>query len=641
MANRSQLPAGFLASVLGLSLVSGIAFAKDADWNRKSIYYQVFVRSFYDGNGDGTGDMQGLTAKLDYLKDLGVDVLWLMPIHPSPSYHGYDVRDYQAIHPDFGTMKDFDALVKAAHKRGLKIILDYVANHTSSEHPWFQKALAGDKKYIDYYLWSDKAENGSWGLQKNGKYAYFTFGPQSLMPDLNYQNPALRADMIKAAQFWIKKGVDGFRLDVAQAIGDNDDEITLGWWKEFKQAVRKLRPDAFIIGELNFDKPSGYMMMAPYFAELDSSFNFPLYNVLTLFAANVQNDLTKTVNASLESYREYNPQAMDCITLGNHDRQRLASFLKSDPAKLRKAFALLLSLPGRPFIYYGDEIGMRGGHEGQGDPLKREPMDWYAAAKGPGQVVMDEKTYSSSAKNLSSSDGISVEEGAADPQSLFSYVKRLIRIRKENPFIFEADLQRVGTPAGLFAYKLSSAGSDSSITVVHNQDFGAEASITLSRDALELISGKSYKAGESLKLEAYASAFLRCAGANAPLANHPIIDSPHPPSKLTVRVHVPEDTPEPTTIWMPNSTDSWDAKTVTLNDGLKLKKVGERLYEISVVRDGGTRMEYKFFRGGWETSETHADGNWNGNREFLFVNPDTTVEVFLDGWRDTRYKGDK
>lgn len=630
----------YAIAILGTGLHASGSYEPEQDWDRSSVFYQVFVRSFYDGNGDGKGDIPGITAKLDYFQNLGVDALWLTPLHPSPTYHGYDVVDYSIIHPDFGTLEDFSTLVKEAHKRNIKIVIDWVVNHTSSQHQWFKKALAGDPAYKDFYVWSDQGVNGSWGLQANGKYAYFTFGPQSGMPDLNYDNPQVRKEIIALAQLWLSRGVDGFRLDVAQAIGDGNRQKTVDWWKEFQTAVKKTNPKAFIVGEVNFDAPSDFTKIAPFYAGMDTAFNFPIYNALTVFASGYQTDIVSPLNKAMNTFKSYQKNPMDSLLIGNHDRMRIASFLKFDPLKMKKAMSLLFTLPGRPFIYYGDEIGMRGGHDRQGDPFKREPMDWYAAGSGPGQPLMDAVNYTSAPRNLMSQDGISVEEALADSGSLLNYVKTLIHIRKAHPLLFQGKITRLGVPEGLFAYQRTLEGVPYSITVVQNQMASAPRSVPLTEAAEDLVTGRLYKAGDLLEVSNFGTAILKVSSPKVPFAKYDIITPAVPQCTLTIKVQVPENTPADAELWMPNSTDGWQPGEILPNPGTKLKKIGPRLYEITVTREGGSRLEYKFFRGGWETSETEADGNWNGNREFLFLEPVNEELAIIDGWRDLNYKGE-
>src|SRR5512143_3600363 len=241
------------------------------DWADGGVFYEIFVRSFQDSDGNGTGDFRGLTSRLDYLNDgnpstrndLGVDAVWLMPIYPSPSYHGYDVTDYEHVNPDYGSEADFDSLLAGAHRRGIRVILDLVLNHSSAEHPWFQAASSDTtSRYRDWYIWS-RTDPG-WGQPWNpagkswhpglGGYYYGIFWGG--MPDLNFRNVEVRAEMERVAAYWLRRGVDGFRLDATRHLvedgpgaGQNDTPGTHAFLREFSAAVRRVKPDAILVGE--------------------------------------------------------------------------------------------------------------------------------------------------------------------------------------------------------------------------------------------------------------------------------------------------------------------------------------------------------------------------------------------------------
>lgn len=630
-----------------LPLLSGCNDASDTptpqvtdDWHQK-VAYEIFVRSFYDSDGDGIGDLNGVTEKLDYLADLGVDALWLMPINPSPTYHGYNVTDYEAINPDYGTLDDFKALLDAAHARHIKVIPDLVVNHTSDQHPWFKAMLAGDATYQNFYRCGDEAPDGNWGQVAPGRYCYYSFGPQSGQPDLNYDEPAVRDTIKQVADFWLALGVDGFRLDVAQDIGDGDDAYSVAWWQEFSEHVKRVKPDAFIIGEVNYDNPADSDKIAPFLAGMNATFDFPLYNELVTAAAGLPKDLLATLNPIRQQYAAVNPEFADGLVIGNHDRNRIASELNFSDSKIRRAVTWQMTLPGTPFIYYGDEIGMRGGHDLQGDPQKREPFDWYASAEGAGQAKMDPAVYGAEAKNLLPFDGISLEEEQNDPDSLYQYYRKLIQIRKANPLLFTGDYLRVGTPEGTYGYQITGSDADYRLLVVHNLDPQAANSLVLTADADELLSGQHYQAGDRLDIPAYSSVILRSAADTLPVETGAIPDDAMDTSDVTldIRVHVPDNTPADAQLYMPNSDDGWDPTSITVDPDTTLQKLDEHTYFIRVTRPRGTRLEYKFFRGSWADSETDVDGNWTGNRIFLFVDDESTVDVHIQGWRDTNYHG--
>ena len=239
------------------------------DWWNTSTFYEIFVRSFKDSNGDGIGDFKGITSQLDYLNDgdpnshsdLGISGIWLMPIMPSPSYHGYDVIDYMSVNPQYGTMADFKELVQECHKRGIRVIIDFVINHTSSENPWFKQAVAGNKGFENWYVWSDSQprESGPWGENvwhkaSNGRYYYGVFTAD--MPDLNYRNPMVTQMMEMVTKYWLEDvGLDGFRVDAARylfedGVSKQDTKDTIEWFQNWRSYLKPINPQAFTVGEV-------------------------------------------------------------------------------------------------------------------------------------------------------------------------------------------------------------------------------------------------------------------------------------------------------------------------------------------------------------------------------------------------------
>lgn len=609
--------------------------AQNADWARRSVFYEVFVRSFYDGNNDSIGDFKGVTAKLDYLKGLGIDALWLMPIYPASSYHGYDIKDYTTVNPDYGTMDDFRELINTAHSKGMKVVIDWVVNHTSNEHEWFKKSFAGDPEYAGYYRWSNTRIDDNWVLASNGRYYYAWYGNPN-MPKLDYTNPKVREKIKSLAAFWLQQGVDGFRLDVAQSIGGSDTALTYSWWSEFQSYVRTIKPTAYIVGEVNYDQLDGNTHHAPFYQGMNSTFNFPAYNYLLGMSTGLTRDVVGALSAAHDEYALYNPDYIDAITLGNHDRSRIASRLNFDLRLMKHAVNVMMTLPGTPFLYYGEEIGMGGGHNQQADPNKREPFDWYRSGTGPGMAGMTKAVYGAVAKNIIPSDGISFEEQQANPDGIYAHYRKMIALCHANPMLFDGHIQRIGTPADTYGYKVSAAGVSEAYYVVHNQSLTAASSLKLTESATELMSGKVYKAGDTVPLPEFGTVILKAKASQLPLAPMDVVNAANPIFRMTFRVHVPPQTPADSPVYMPNSDDGWDPTVIEACAPCTATKLGDGLYAITLQRERGTILEYKYFRDkGWDSSESEADGNWNGNREAVFKTQDAVVDDTVVGWRDT------
>ncbi|MEO6800790.1 MAG: alpha-amylase family glycosyl hydrolase [Rhodanobacter sp.] len=482
------------------------------------VWYEIFVRSFYDTNGDGIGDLNGVTAKLDYLKSLGVSGIWLMPISPSPSYHGYDVTDYVGINPQYGTMADFDRLLAAAHRRGIKVIMDLVINHSSNQHPWFKAARDPASPYHDWYQWSDQHTNLA-AISATGSPAWHALGKQHYlgifvaeMPDLNFDNPAVRKEMLRIGQFWLRRGVDGFRLDAAQHIyydfeNQHDDPNilakNLAWWSEFRRGVDTVDPDAYLIGEVTRDTEAE---LAPWFKALSAVFNFPLATQLIESArtgqagklAGMLDRTTRDYHAATGKY------GVDVPFLSNHDQERVMSQLHDNPQQMRIAAAMLLTLPGEPFIYYGEELGMRGKKP---DPDLREPMRWYRHPQSTGETHW---------KAFTAGDGadVTVQAQQADPHSLLARYRELIGWRRRISALRDGALvtRDLGTPQ-LVAWELHDGRDD--VLVVHNL---SDHSQTVRLDAHDLqrfalvaeqTVADTSLANDALSLPAYGSAVLQ------------------------------------------------------------------------------------------------------------------------------------
>lgn len=479
------------------------------------VYYEIFVRSFADSNGDGVGDLNGITARLDYLKWLGVSGIWLTPIYPSPSYHGYDVTNYFAINPQFGTLEDFKRLLREAHARGIKVLIDMVLNHTSDHNPWFQQALNPKSPYHDWYTWAGKGADLGASSSLNSP-AWHPRARQSYlgdfsgdMPDLNYDSPAVRREMIRVGRFWLALGVDGFRLDATTQIYiDFKADVgnpravakNVAWWQQYHAGLRASDPDVFLLGEVPAQSEAE---AAPYYSALNSVFDFPLAQVLVGAAANEASpNLGLYVQQAWRTFRrDARGPIVDSPFIGNHDRDRVLDQLHGNSDHMRMAAAMLLTLPGAPFVYYGEEIGM---HGMKPDASIREPMRWDRSPEKAGETRWEP------APDNASPD-LSVAAERTDPQSLLQYYRRLMHWRIDLPALRDGAIASYPVDGGsISAYTRVDRGQR--LLVIHNlageprsvrlPDASFHAIIRDTRAGVRLI-------GRDLRMPGYSTAILQ------------------------------------------------------------------------------------------------------------------------------------
>jgi maltose alpha-D-glucosyltransferase/alpha-amylase len=453
----------------------------DRLWYKDAIFYEVYVRGFFDSEGDGNGDLRGLIEKLDYLRELEVDCLWLMPIFASPlKDDGYDIADFRAIHPTMGSVDDFTALTEAAHARGIRIITDLVLNHTSDQHPWFREARrdpASPRR--DYYVWSDtdqkylstriifkdtEASNWSWDTVARQYYWHRFYSHQ---PDLNYDNPAVRREMLDVMSFWLDKGIDGFRVDAVPYLFEREGSPcenlpeTHAFCKEMRRFVDEHYPGTLLLAEAN-QWPHDLL---PYFGDGDEfhmAFNFPLMPRMFMAIRREQSwpiieimDQMPAIPAACQwamFLRNHDELTLEMVTDEDRDymygeyakdprarlnlgiRRRLAPLMDNDRRRIELLYAMLLTMPGSPVIYYGDEIGM-GDNIFLGDRNGvRTPMQWTGDRNAGFSRADPSRLYQPVILDpVYNYQAINVESQLRSPPSLLQWLRRLNRVRKKYP----------------------------------------------------------------------------------------------------------------------------------------------------------------------------------------------------------------
>ncbi|MFD2512321.1 alpha-amylase family glycosyl hydrolase [Pontibacter locisalis] len=462
--------------------------AQASDWPR-GVTYEIFVQSFCDSDNDGIGDIKGMTSKLDYLDELGVEAVWLMPMSPSPSYHKYDVTDYYAIHPDYGTMEDFKEFVKKAHDRGINVVIDLVLNHSGSGHPWFKEAAKDpNSPYRDYYVWAHKDDpitkgegkttgddshnTMQWHSVEGSDYKYYGFFWGG-MPDLNFDNPKVRQEAYKIGRFWLEEiGVDGFRLDAARHIFTDDRQAdNHQFWEEFRSEMQKVKPDVYLVGEVWAEAKT----VAPYTKGLPALFNFEMsWDILKALQQGKGDSLAIKHAQIINFYEKVNPDYIDATILSNHDQNRIMSELNGDMEKAKMAAGLLFTLPGSPYIYYGEEIGMKGKKP---DEQIREPFIWDVKSEDECRATWVKPEYST--EQTVTPAAVQAE----DKNSILNHYKNLIKVRNNSKALTYGKLRPVNVDNKAISAFVRTQ-DDESVFVVHNIS-GTEASVKVPADLQE------------------------------------------------------------------------------------------------------------------------------------------------------------
>lgn len=463
-----------------------------------SIVYEIYVGAFNDSDGDGMGDLKGVTQKLDYIRSLGATSIWLMPIHQSNTYHKYDVNDYQSIDSQYGTLEDFDELITEMKKRDMELILDLVLNHSSASHPWFLEAKeaqingtcdASDK--CDYYHFSNTPQAGFTRLADE---VYYESVFWDQMPDLNLKNPSVRKEFEGIIKFWLDKGVGGFRLDATTHFERENVESNVEVLSWLNSTVKKIKPDAYIVGEA---WTSNSIVQKMYESNVDSFFNFGLSQNDGSIVKSINNswghDLALIKANHDETIQTYNPNAIDAIFLSNHDNNRSAGYLSVSEEKQKLATAVYMLMPGNVYIYYGEEVGMLGSGK---DENKRLAMPWFDDS-------------SKNANNPSGSDykqdqPLSVEKALEDKDSLLYYYRNLGALRNKYPSISRSGIKAIET-GNRNVYLME----HDDLYVIHNFSNNSQT-VTFSSKISDIVTvnGTVKHDGGSLILEPYASAIL-------------------------------------------------------------------------------------------------------------------------------------
>lgn len=433
-------------------------------------WYEIFVYSYYDSNNDGIGDLNGVTSKLDYIKDMGFNGIWLMPIHPSPTYHKYDVKDYYAIDPVYGTTEDFDRLMTEAHARGIKVIVDLVLNHSSSDHPWFKAAcdyirengtVGGE--YGDYYNFSTENLGGYSNVSGTGYYYESRFW--SGMPDLNLDSEKVRAEIVDIMKYWlVDRNVDGFRLDAVTSYytGNVDGNINFLSWVNTES--EKLKKGCYIVGEAW--EGSDFLINRYYESGIDSFFLFTGAQATGTIASLVKQSSGKQLGELMLRLEETYGDGILAPFLGNHDTMRPGSFMPGEE-NVKMAAGVMSMLGGGLFAYYGEEIGMISKGGNNSDPAKRiamkwEPKDIYEGCcyLPPENTTVDETYYYYP----------SVAEQQSDKGSILNYYKQAMTLRNAFPSIARGKTEYFPEGQSNYICVVRKTYGDESVVIVFNLD---------------------------------------------------------------------------------------------------------------------------------------------------------------------------
>ena len=483
-------------------------------------FYQIFVGSFSDSNGDGIGDLRGIINRFDYLNDgdpdsglsLGIEGIWLSPIFTSPSYHKYDAASYYEIDPKFGTMEDLQELVDLCHARGVKLILDLVINHTATTHPWFQEFRKAhqdgdtENEYYDFFSWSAEPASGKTWAPIPGTDHSYECNFSTAMPELNYENVAVFQAMVDVAAYYLDMGLDGFRFDAAKYIYFGEEDRNIPFWERYMAELRAIKPDLYSVAEVWSDDS-----LTLRYVSATNCFNFSMSQPSGRIAETAKGGDVNALMAYMQNYidqlKAINPQGFPVTFIANHDMDRAAGFLTVASGQAKIAANLSMLIPGSSFIYYGEEIGLKGSRGGANtDANRRLAMFW-----GDGDTVKDPEgaTYNSEQTNGSVMDQL------PNGESLYNHYKKLILIRKANPEIANGSFQALTIPDSKLGGFLAT-WEGSTVCVLHNTtqsplqlDLTTLADVSLAQISAYAGMGSATLEGSVLTLDGQTSVVLR------------------------------------------------------------------------------------------------------------------------------------
>ena len=451
-----DLPVQYPLNEKGEATVNDVDFSayRDADDNNR-VFYEIFVGSFSDSNGDGVGDLRGIINRMDYLNDgdpqsglsLGVEGIWLTPIFSSSTYHKYDVNDFYSVDPSFGTMDDLKELIDLCHERNVKLILDLPINHTGTQNRWFKNFINAhtmhnpDNAYYDFYVWREKGDAlpaGRHFAQYLTSGVYYEANFSDSMPEPDFDNPFVRETLLNVAKYYLDLGIDGFRFDAAKYIYYGDNAASAAFWDWYIGELKQIKPELYTVAEV-WDGDSIIDQYIPF----TNCFNFTTSQTSGLIAETAKAGDANRFTAYVEQYqnkiRALRPDAQNAFFIANHDTDRAAGYLTVASGQMKMAANLYLLSPGSPFIYYGEEIGLRGSRGGANtDANRRLAMLW-----GDGDTVKDP---AGSTYDLSKQTPYSVQDLFHMSDGLYNYYKRLIMIRKANPEIARGEYTALAVP---------------------------------------------------------------------------------------------------------------------------------------------------------------------------------------------------